>query len=201
MNPSPHTPPGKAHKLRLTKRQRLIRFIKSNLDPRAYLHLFRLVNYYNHTHVTPRRSVRMGRNVALSPTVSFGNPQRIVIGDRARIGAFCTIWAGPSTGRIVIGDDCLLAPNVLITASNYRFNDGSPVNNQAMDEGEVILGRDVWLGAGVMVMPGVEIGDGAIIGAGSIVTKSLPAGCIAVGSPAKVVGQRNASAMPESPGP
>jgi acetyltransferase-like isoleucine patch superfamily enzyme len=34
------------------------------------------------------------------------------------------------------------------------------------------------------------IGDGAVVCAGSIVTKSLPAGCIAVGVPAKVVGYR-----------
>ncbi len=188
----------KAHKQRLTAAQRLVRFVRSNLDPRAYLHLFRLVNYYNHTHVVPRRALRLGRGVALSPTISFANAERIELGDRVHVGAFCTLWAGPSTGRIVLGDDCLLGPNVLLTAANYRFNDGSPVNEQAMDEADVILGRDVWLGAGVMVMPGVSIGDGAIVGAGAIVTRSLPVGCIAVGSPAKVVGQRNASALPSS---
>jgi acetyltransferase-like isoleucine patch superfamily enzyme len=36
----------------------------------------------------------------------------------------------------------------------------------------------------------VTIGDGAIVGAGAVVAKSLPAGCVAVGTPARVVGWR-----------
>ena len=36
-------------------------------------------------------------------------------------------------------------------------------------------------------MPGVSIGDCAIIGANSVVTHDVPAACIAVGAPAKVV--------------
>lgn len=51
----------------------------------------------------------------------------------------------------------------------------------------VKIGKNVWLGEGVIVMPGVEIGDGCVIGAHSIVNKSIPANCIAVGAPAKVV--------------
>jgi acetyltransferase-like isoleucine patch superfamily enzyme len=54
----------------------------------------------------------------------------------------------------------------------------------------VVIGDDVWLGARVMVVAGVEIGDGCIIGASSVVTRSIPAGSIAVGNPARIVGQR-----------
>ena len=57
-------------------------------------------------------------------------------------------------------------------------------------ERDVVVGDDVWLGARVMVVPGVEIGDGCIIGASSVVTRSVPAGSIAVGNPARVVGRR-----------
>ena len=57
-------------------------------------------------------------------------------------------------------------------------------------ERDVIIGDDVWLGARVMVVAGVEIGDGCIIGASSVVTRSIPAGSIAVGIPARVVGRR-----------
>ena len=38
-----------------------------------------------------------------------------------------------------------------------------------------------------MVMKGVSIGENSIIGAGSIVTKDIPANCVAVGSPCKVI--------------
>lgn len=83
-----------------------------------------------------------------------------------------------------------MGPSVLVTAANYRFNDGQPVTSQAMDEADVVIGDDVWLGARVMVMPGVTIGDGAIIAAGAVVTKDIPAFAIAAGVPAKVVGER-----------
>jgi acetyltransferase-like isoleucine patch superfamily enzyme len=90
----------------------------------------------------------------------------------------------------VIGDDVLFGPEVMVTAAGYRFNDGAPVTEQAMDEDDVIIGRDVWLATRVIVMPGARIGDGAIIGAGAIVTGDIPAHAIAVGMPARVVGRR-----------
>ena len=37
------------------------------------------------------------------------------------------------------------------------------------------------------VVGGVSIGDGSVIGAGSVVTKDIPAGVIAAGSPCKVI--------------
>jgi acetyltransferase-like isoleucine patch superfamily enzyme len=177
-------------KKRLSRPARLLRFIGAILDPRAYVHMLRIANYYNHTHVIPRRRIAFGRDVAVSPDASFANPERIAIGDRVAIGSRCHLWAGPSHGRIVVGDDCLFGPEVMITAANYRFDDGSPVTRQPMDEADVVIGRDVWLGARVVVLPGVTIGDGAIIGAAAVVTKSVPAGAIAVGQPARVVGRR-----------
>ena len=43
-----------------------------------------------------------------------------------------------------------------------------------------------------MVLAGVSIGDGAIVGAGAVVTKSVPAGEIWAGVPAKKIGVRPA---------
>jgi maltose O-acetyltransferase len=51
----------------------------------------------------------------------------------------------------------------------------------------ITIGDNVWLGGGVIVLPGVSIGDDSVIGAGSVVTKDVPAGVVAVGSPARVV--------------
>ena len=41
------------------------------------------------------------------------------------------------------------------------------------------------IGAGTTILPGLVIGENAMIGAGSVVTKSVPAGEIWVGNPAK----------------
>ncbi|MGO9609450.1 MAG: acyltransferase [Verrucomicrobiia bacterium] len=179
-----------AVKERLTYRARALRGFLAAIDPRAYLHLLRMVNYYNYTHVKPRRRIKCGSGAAISPDVSFANPERIEIGQNVSIGSRCHLWAGPASGRIVIGDDCLFGPEVMITAAEYRFNDGTPVTRQKMDEGDIIIGKDVWLGARVVILSGVAIGNGAIVGAGAVVTKSVNAGAIVVGQPARVVGHR-----------
>ncbi|MEJ6391589.1 acyltransferase [Gymnodinialimonas ulvae] len=183
-------PPAPAHKARKSPLARALRLIGSAFDPRAYLHAIRLVNYYNYSHVQPRRQLTIGAGAKISPNALFSNAERIEIGARASIGARTTLWAGPAHGRIVIGDDVLFGPEVMVTASGYRFDDGTPVTEQAMDEADVIIGRDVWLATRVIVLPGARIGDGAIIGAGAIVTGEIPDYAIAVGIPAKVVGQR-----------
>jgi acetyltransferase-like isoleucine patch superfamily enzyme len=171
--------------------QRFVRLLISAFDPRAYLHMIRMVNYYNHTHVAPRRKITFGRDCAVAPDVNFAHGERIVLGDRVNIGPRCHIWAGPSTGKITLADDVLLGPEVLITAAGYDYNRGSPVNAQPMKEADIVIGRDVWIGCRAIVTAGVTIGDGCIIGAGSIVTKNLPPGSVAVGAPARVVRQRD----------
>ncbi|MDB6454597.1 acyltransferase [Falsirhodobacter sp. 20TX0035] len=181
-------------KTRLSKMRKLVRLLGSVVDPRAWLHVFKVVNYYNYTHVAPLRAVRMGPGAAISPNVSFSHPERIEAGARLRLGAYCKLWAGPGRGRIVLGNDVLFGPEVMVTAANYRFNEGHPVNDQPMSEGDVIIGNDVWLGTRVLVLPGVTIGDGAIVGAGAVVTSDIPAMSIAVGVPARVVGRREFAA-------
>ncbi len=49
----------------------------------------------------------------------------------------------------------------------------------------VIIEDDVWLGANVVVLKGVTIGAGSIIAANSVVTKSIPPGVVAGGTPAR----------------
>jgi acetyltransferase-like isoleucine patch superfamily enzyme len=188
--PPEHAEHAPAHKARPSRAVRALRLIGSAFDPRAYLHAIRLVNYYNYSHVQPRRKMTIGADAKVSPNAVFSNPERIEIGARVSIGARCTLWAGPSRGRIVVGDDVLFGPEVMVTAAGYRFNDGAPVTEQAMDEADVVIGRDVWLATRVIVMPGARIGEGAIIGAGAIVTGDIPRHAIAVGMPAKVVGKR-----------
>lgn len=173
-----------------SRRERLLRLVGGALDPRAWLHLVKLVNYYNYSHVAPLRRVALGEDPAISPDACFSNPDNIVIGDRARIGSRCHIWAGPKRGRVLIGDDCLLGPEVLVTAAAYDYNAGSPVTRQPMVEADVTIGCDVWIGARAVILPGVSIGDGAVIGAGAVVTRSLPPGAVAAGSPARVIRRR-----------
>ena len=53
------------------------------------------------------------------------------------------------------------------------------------------IGNNVWIGGNVIVLPGVNIGDNVVIGAGSVVTKDIPANCVAVGNPCRVIRKIN----------
>lgn len=188
-------PPLPSRKKSLSKSQRLARLVTSVFDPRAWLHLLKLINFYNYSHVAPLRRLTMGDDCRVSPDVSFSNPERIELGKGVSLGSRCVLWAGHASGRIAIGDAALFGPDVLVTAASYRYNDGSPVTDQAMDEADVNIGADVWIGAKAIILPGVSIGQGAIIAAGSVVRKDVDANTIVAGVPAKPVGVRSIASL------
>jgi acetyltransferase-like isoleucine patch superfamily enzyme len=83
----------------------------------------------------------------------------------------------------------LLANGRFVTDANHRFDDPEkPVPWQGFtSKGPTRLGDNVWLGANVVVTSGVTIGDRCVVGSNSVVTRDLPPGTIAAGSPAKVI--------------
>lgn len=169
--------------------------VRSVLDPRAWAGLMRLVHFHNYTHVVERRKLDIGEGAVIAPNVSLANAERISIGAGSNIGSRAHLWAGDSSGRIVLGRHCLVAPDVFVTASDYRFDDGAPVMDQAKNERDVVIGDDVWLGVRVIVVAGVSIADGCIVAAGAVVTDDLAPYSIAAGVPARVVGQRTRPAV------
>ena len=172
------------------KLTKLLGFIGSVLDPRSYLHVFRIIHYYGYSHVREIGRIKRGSGTGIAPNVSFRNGERIEMGRECHIGERCFLWAGNSSGRIVIGDFVSIAPGVFITASDYQFVPGTPFRSQPKRERDVRIGNDVWLGAGVVVTAGVAIGDGCIVGAGAVVTRDLSPGTIAAGVPAREIARR-----------
>jgi acetyltransferase-like isoleucine patch superfamily enzyme len=175
---------------------RALAFARSALDPRAYTGLFRLVHWYNRTHVSQRRLLTCGQSVRLSPLTAFANAERITLGDRTRVGDHVHLWAGDREGRIIIGKDCLLGPGTFVTASDYSIDPDSTIKSQSTRERDIVIGDDVWIGAGCIITAGVEIGDGAVVGAGSVVRRSVPAAAIVVGNPARVSASRRTGGLP-----
>jgi acetyltransferase-like isoleucine patch superfamily enzyme len=163
----------------------------SVVDPRPWAHVLRLVHHANYTHVEPLRRARVDPTARIAPNVSIAHGERVTVGARTHVNARTHLWAGPTSGRIDIGQDCLLAPGVFVTAADYGTAPGRKILEQERREQDVRIGDDCWLGTGVVVTAGVDIGDGCVIGAGAVVTRSLPAGCIAVGVPARVVAHRD----------
>ena len=158
--------------------------------------------------------VRLEGHVNFTGAVRIlGDPRRISIGAGSWLHRGVTLWThdyGPGHGRITIGRRVTLLTNVQLNSydgitvgDETAFGDGCyvqdndhgtapgiPVMQQPQVSAPITIGRDVWFGARCVVLKGVTVGDGTIVGAGSVVVKSLPAGQVAVGVPARVVKSR-----------
>lgn len=84
----------------------------------------------------------------------------------------------------VIGADCMLMQQVTV--------------GQLADGAAPVIGSGVYIGAGAKVLGGVRVGDGARIGANAVVLRDVPAGCTAVGVPARVIGRSDAASVQEA---
>lgn len=107
----------------------------------------------------------------------------IVIGDFTRIGMGNTI-----IGPVMIGNNVILAQNIVISALNHNFEDVSmTINQQGVVTDQITIENNVWIGANCSILAGVSIGEHVVVGAGSVVTKDIPPYCVVVGNPARVV--------------
>ncbi len=87
-----------------------------------------------------------------------------------------------------------LGRNVGVGGGSYLFTHGmwlSKLDGFPVAYGDIVIEDDVWLPWGCFVMPNVTIGSGAIVGACAVVTKSLPAGVLAAGVPAKIIKEKS----------
>jgi serine O-acetyltransferase len=102
---------------------------------------------------------------------------QVIIHPSASIGT--SVFLDHATGIIigafaVIGDEVTVLQNVTIG------------RKQALPGRAPRIGRGVLLSAGATILGDVGIGDFARIGAGSVVESDVPAGCTAVGVPARL---------------
>lgn len=88
--------------------------------------------------------------------------------------------------KVKIGDNCMCAPNVLITTAGHPIHPTSRTKSWYEYAIPVTIGNNVWIGANVVINPGVTIGDGSVIGSGSVVTHDIPSNVVAFGNPCKV---------------
>jgi acetyltransferase-like isoleucine patch superfamily enzyme len=163
---------------------------RSILNPFTWLHSLRILHFYSYTYVREKRKIKMGTDQSFAPDVSIANGERITIGNRCHVGQRACLWAGDTCGRITLGDDVLIGPAVVITASDYGLIEGTPPTVQPKNERDVVIGNGVWIGANAVITAGVVIGEGCIIGAGSVVTRDLPTNMICGGVPARPIKPR-----------
>jgi acetyltransferase-like isoleucine patch superfamily enzyme len=101
------------------------------------------------------------------------------VGNRVKI--HCNVYVAQFT---VVEDDVFLAPGVTI-ANDYH--PGCPESRECMHG--PVLKKGCRIGVNVTLLPYVTVGERTLVGSGAVVTKDIPAGVVAYGNPASVVGK------------
>lgn len=143
--------------------------------------------------VSGNPKICVGDNVYLSGKIVvtagriFPDPE-LRIGNRTFIGHMSSFSVAKS---IEIGEDVLIAGGCWI--SDYSAHPVNPekrvagMQTEPEDVRPVRIGNRVWLGSRSIILPGVTVGDDAVVGAAAVVTKDVPAGCICVGNPGRIL--------------
>lgn len=171
----------------------IIRFF-GNLYARVY---FALYGYYLHKPLivknckyisfNGRGTILKGARIEFYKS-DFAEPM-FNLGNKVLIGYNCSFLI---TGSLDIGDNTMIASNVLITTENHGMDPSKgSYDKQPLVSRDIKIGNNVWIGEKAVILPGVTIGDNCIIGASSVVTKSVEANSIACGCPAKIIKKFN----------
>lgn len=138
------------------------------------------------------RCVQFGPGTVVQPFVVVQTT-----GGSIRFGRECGLSSfdhfSTGEGDVTVGDYVRFAPNCTIVGGTKEVaSRGTRIIDQPESRPNgVSIGDDALIGAGSVLLPGAEIGRGAVIGAGSVVQGTIPEFAIAVGRPAKVVGERH----------
>lgn len=115
-----------------------------------------------------------------------------LIHPHALVDASCTVQAGTLVcAGVVIQPQAQLGRHVIVNTSasvdhDCRVGDFVHIAPGSRLTGEVTLAEGVFVGAGSTLIPGVRIGEWTRVGAGAVCIHDLPAGCTAMGVPARV---------------
>lgn len=102
------------------------------------------------------------------------------------------VYVGPGAiinASATVGDGAIINSGAIVE-HDCRIGAFAHIAPGAVISGGVAIGDRAHLGTGCAVTHGVSIGKDSVIGAGSVVIKSIPAGTVYAGNPAKKIKNR-----------
>ncbi len=177
---------------RPTKFQYIKDILKTFYTLYFFKYIFKHFAFYIVNNIVGKQKATIGKKCKIHSTSVFRQGERIFIGDNCLINHNNVLQAGKEKGRIVIGNNVMTGPNVMM----FAFNHGKEKNNIPMIEqnyldGDIIIEDDVWIGGGAVILAGVRISKGAVIASNAVVNKDVPEYAVVGGVPAKILKYRD----------
>ena len=122
--------------------------------------------------------IGLNHRCMVSTSDAAGNHPKIKIGDNCGFSG-ASILCFKS---ITVGDNVRVGANCLIIDGDAHFDD---VRTSAPEA--IVIEDNVFIGADCIIRKGVTIGKNSVVGMRSMVLHDIPANCVAVGNPAKVI--------------
>ncbi len=159
-------------------------------------------------HAGENTSIKIGDGCSVLSNATLRNGNEVIMADKSAISSYCQVFprepgfdgkfimgGGSNIGDfttidtsddVIIGNQVALGPYDIVYTHDHDYRaDSFAAWKGGVVTGKVIIEDGAWVGARVTLLPGVTIGKRAIVAAGSVVTKSVAAGDIVGGIPAK----------------
>lgn len=117
----------------------------------------------------------------IHPTVIIGDKDYVKLGKGCIICAYSVITCDVEIGNFVILNLACTLGHDTVVKDYCSFMPSCNIS------GECLIEESVYCGTGTKIINQISIGAQTVVGAGAVVVKSLPAGCTAVGTPAKPI--------------
>ena len=134
-----------------------------------------------------RAAVAEALALGLAPAPALADPTAILAAS-ARIGDGSWVNAGAILGALArLGRHVLVNRGAGI-GHHAEIGDFASIGPGAVLAGQVRLGAGALVGAGAVVEPGLSLGEDSVLAPGAVLRRDLPAGMLAAGNPARILG-------------
>lgn len=114
----------------------------------------------------------------------------VILSDKIRIGEGNIICANTViTVEVEIGNFNIINLGCTV-GHNAIIKDFCTINPVSSISGDVLLKGYSDIGTGVKIIQGLTVNENVIVGAGAVVVRDIPAGCTAVGVPARIIKEK-----------
>lgn len=136
------------------------------------------------------KNIKLGKNFAAlhSGFLCAHGQSSLIIGDNFAMNA--NVHINAASGKITIGNNVLIGPNVVIRAANHGLDRTKLIRNQPLSYGEIVIEDDVWIGSNAVICAGAFLSQGTVVGAGAVVTGITEPYSIVGGVPARKINER-----------